>query len=123
MFERVVLYKKSCVYDDTSYLVEISAAYSKLIVLVFDMMNPKLIRKLVLTENKTKKVLDECDYDYAALASQLVITDESAVLIRKHNDLQRRFDPNESQHSSQYPSTKKVEYERQQGFIDRNFYK
>lgn len=48
LFERVVLYKKSCIYDDTSYLVEISAAYGKLIVLIFDIMNPKLVRRLVL---------------------------------------------------------------------------
>lgn len=88
----MVLYKKSCIYDDTSYLVEISAAYSKLIVLVFDMMNPKLVRRLVLTEDKTRKILNECDYDYAALAGQLIITDESAVLLRRHTDASpRRF--------------------------------
>jgi hypothetical protein len=50
LYERVVLYKKSCIFDDTSYLVEISAAYNKLIVLVYDMMNPKSIRRLVLSE-------------------------------------------------------------------------
>lgn len=83
MYERVVLFKKSCVLPEGNFLVEISAAYGKLIFLVYDMLNPKNIRRLVMSEEKTHKILNECQYDYEKLATQVVIYDDGIALVRK----------------------------------------
>jgi hypothetical protein len=60
----VIFYRKSIVFDETSLLLEISMAFGKLIILVFDIMKPSKIRRLVIGEKRSADLLEEYSYDY-----------------------------------------------------------
>jgi hypothetical protein len=65
--------------------------------------------------------LNECDYDYHQLASQVVICDEGVTLTKRHFD---KSNPSDSQYLNNQLSTNmnKLLFERQIEFIERNFY-
>jgi hypothetical protein len=73
---------KSTVSEEGNFLLEISAAYGKLIVLVFDMTKPNKIRRLVLNQEKALQILSEYHYDYGQIAEQVIVSKDSVSIAK-----------------------------------------